>query len=456
MLQRILHVLLAAAAGAGLLFSSVSTSDFTAHLDRQVHGIHCSFVPGVDAPDVSGSSGCHVTLMSPYSSILRDRVWGGIPVSLPSMAVFAYLLVTALVLLVLRKEGEPRATGYQALAWALPFLTSCVFGYLSLHELGAACKLCIGIYASSAVGFLVALGAFSAARASWRVASSASAATDVEDLGVVETHLDERIVDARADRGLAPTQLERSEFDPAQLEGDADRTIDESAQPSVGVTTAEPPRKRLRLATASEMDRRIRAGAVNRRRTRGDESAPAQTSFGVLGGAFVLGVIFVVVPVAAYASGAPDFERYVGACGTLLHPEDEGRVLVGIGPQTRPVTMLEVLDPLCPSCRGFERRFSQHPAAEQVSRRVLLFPLDDECNWMVDRALHPGACAVSEAVLCAEEDADEVLGWAFDHQEDIRTAAERDPAAARRMVSDRFPSLAQCIGSAGVALHSRA
>jgi uncharacterized membrane protein len=443
MLLRILHVLLAVAAAAGFLFSSVSTSDFTAHLDRQVHGIHCSFVPGADTPDVSGSSGCHVTLMSPYSSILRDTVWGGIPVSLPSMAVFAYMLVCALVLLVLRKEGEPRATGYQALAWGLPFLTSCVFGYLSLHELGAACKLCIGIYSSSAVGFALALGAFFAARAGSRGGVAAEA--EVEDLGVAETHLDERVIDARG--GLAPTQLERSDFDPAELEGSAaDRTLDESASD----TAAEPPRRKLRLATASEMDRRIRAGEGNRRRPAREPRVAGTTGFGALAAAFAVGVVFVVVPVAAYASQAPDFERYVGACGTLLHPEDEGRVLVGIGPQTRPITMLEVLDPLCPSCRGFERRFSQHPAAEQVSRRVLLFPLDDECNWMVDRALHPGACAVSEAVLCAEEDADEVLGWAFDHQEEIRTAAEHDPAAARRMVSDRFPSLSQCIGSAGV------
>ena len=76
MAQRILLVLVAVAAVVGFSFASVSTSDFVAHLDRQVHGIHCSFLPGVDAPDVTGSSGCHVTLMSPYSSVLRDRVWG--------------------------------------------------------------------------------------------------------------------------------------------------------------------------------------------------------------------------------------------------------------------------------------------------------------------------------------------------------------------------------------------
>ncbi|MBN8611007.1 MAG: hypothetical protein J0L92_10510 [Deltaproteobacteria bacterium] len=444
MLTRILHVLLALAAVAGFLFSAVSTSDFTAHLDRQVHGIHCSFVPGADTPDVSGSSGCHATLMSPYSSVMRDTVWGGIPVSLPSMAVFAYLLVCALAILVLRKPDDPRATGYQWLAWTLPFLTSCVFGYLSLHELDAACKLCIGIYTASTVGFLLAGVTFFAARVA--ASSRITLGDDLDDLGSAETALDERVVDARTARALpeAETQLERSEIA-------ADQTIDETSKADIELD--EPPRRKVRLATASEMDRRIRSVNAGNRRRREESptSAPdAPTGFGVLALAFVAGLAFVIVPVVAYAAQAPDFERFVGACGTLAHPEDEGHVLVPLGSQTREVTMLEVLDPLCPSCRGFERRFSQHPAAEQVSRRVLLFPLDAECNRMLTTSLHPGACAISEAVLCAEEDADEVLAWAFDHQEEIREAETASAGAARRMASERFPSLRSCIGSANV------
>ena len=458
MLSRALSGSLAVVALIGLVFSSVSTSDFVAHLDRQVHGIHCSFVPGADTPDVSGASGCHATLMSPYSSILRDSVWGGIPVSLPSMAVFAYLLVCALALLALRKDDERRATGYQALAWALPFLTSCVFGYLSIHELGAACKLCIGIYGSSTVGFGLALALF---------ARSARTRLEVDSLGVAETHLDERrerVVEARSGRArdalaAAETQLEHTEFEadegggPLALAGDADRTIDESSRgEAVDATHEEAPQRKVRLATASELDRRLRAGEVgrNRRREPASSTLDAPTSFAALGLAFVLGVLFVVVPVGAYAAQAPDFDHYVGACGTLAHPEDAGHVLVPLGSQTRAVTMLEVLDPLCPSCRGFERRFSAHPAAEEVSRRVLLFPLDSECNWMIDTALHPGACAISEAVLCAQEDADEVLAWAFDHQEEIRERTAADPGAARRMAEERFPSLRSCLGGAAV------
>src|SRR5512142_222696 len=76
----------------GVVFAAVSSYDFIAHLDRQVHAITCSIVPGLAAPDASGSSGCHAVLMSPYSSVLRDYTWGGVPIALPAFGVFAFLL----------------------------------------------------------------------------------------------------------------------------------------------------------------------------------------------------------------------------------------------------------------------------------------------------------------------------------------------------------------------------
>src|SRR3569623_1082304 len=69
----------------GLVFAGVSTYDFVQHLDRQVHSLHCSFIPGVTHSDPT--SGCQVAMMSPYSSIFRTHVWGGIPISLGAMSV---------------------------------------------------------------------------------------------------------------------------------------------------------------------------------------------------------------------------------------------------------------------------------------------------------------------------------------------------------------------------------
>ncbi|HWN70444.1 MAG TPA: vitamin K epoxide reductase family protein, partial [Haliangium sp.] len=138
-------IVVLAGAFMGLSFASVSTYDFVMHLDRQVHDVHCSFVPVLSGTE-SGTSGCQVTLVSPYSSVLRTAVWGGVPISLPAMGVFAFLLFFALELVLSNRQDDRRATGFLALATGLPAVTSLLMGYLSLVELDTACKLCIGIY----------------------------------------------------------------------------------------------------------------------------------------------------------------------------------------------------------------------------------------------------------------------------------------------------------------------
>ncbi len=52
-----------ASAVGGAWFAGTSTSDFVAHLDRQVHAIHCAFGPGAQA--TLGDSGCKAVMMSP-------------------------------------------------------------------------------------------------------------------------------------------------------------------------------------------------------------------------------------------------------------------------------------------------------------------------------------------------------------------------------------------------------
>ena len=351
-----LTALLLLAALAGFAFASVSTYDFVAHLDRQVHGIHCSFLPGLGAAEAA-NTGCHVTLMSPYSSVFRASVWGGIPISLPAMSVFCFLAFWAAWLVLRDRQEDPAATGFALAATLLPVGASLVMAYISLHTLGAACKLCIGIYLSSATAFVAALLLFLRARNAGQI--------------------------ARARMG------------------------DDELRP---------------------------------------RGAQGQLALGVLGLAFAVGVLFVVVPVSTYALSAPDFERYVGSCGQLNHAPDP-QLLVPLGPQDRATTMIEVLDPLCPSCRGFEARYGDMPVSEQISRKALLFPLDNTCNWMVSDAIHPGACAMSEAMLCAGSNAEQVLQWAFSEQVNITTATKADPKAAARMVTARFPELARCVGT---------
>jgi uncharacterized membrane protein len=332
-----------AGAALGLVFAGVSTYDFVQHLDRQVHGLHCSFIPGMGLG--TAESGCHVAMMSPYSSVFRTRIWGGIPISLPAMAVFAFIGFYAADLLLTRREGDPRATGFLALACALPAGASLVMLLVSVTKLGAVCKLCIGIYLASAACITGAI-------VLWR----------------------------RAVR-----------------------------QPSL-------------------------------------EDPPATDR--LLGTMFGVGVLFVAVPVALYFALAPDHSRFVGTCEGLTHPDDNYGVMVPIErAAAKGVPALEILDPLCPACKAFEQRLQASGFAEQLDRKAILFPLDTACNWMLTETAHPGACTVSEAVLCAGDRAPDVIAWAFDVQDRVRAEAKVDPAAAARIVKQRFPELSACVGS---------
>lgn len=349
-------VLYVLAALAGLAFSGVSTFDFVQHLDREVHTIHCGFFPGAPL-DAAGTSGCQTTLMSPYSSVFRSEVWGGLPISLPGMAVFAFLVFRGLDLVLNRREDDRGATGFLVVATALPLLTSVVMGYLSLVELDAACKLCIGIYGSSVVAFLASLLV-------WRAAAAPRLG---EDLGIL------------GEPPEATTQGMRGHF----------------------------------------------------------------LSFGE-------GVGFVMVPSLVYLIAMPDYSGYMGTCGTLAKPEDPYSVMVPIGQQATGKETIEVFDPLCSSCRGFEKRLEASGLADQIKRKAVMFPLDNSCNWMVGSAVHPGACAVSEAILCAGPKGEGVIDWAFAHQEEIRAAAVEDPKNATKLVIAAFPELSSCLGTPAV------
>lgn len=342
---------------AGLAFAGVSTFDFAQHLDRQVHDLHCSFIPGQRTAAVEGEAvGCQVTLMSPYSSVLRASVWGGVPISLPAMAVFAFLAYRGVDLLGRVGAERRRAAGWLFGFSFVPLLASAVMGAIALVELEAACKVCIGIYGASLVVVLAAGLAFASCR-----------------------HLG-----ADPDGGGVPT---------------------------------------------------------------GTNGTWALAGFAQLGG-------FVAIPTLAYVMMMPDYSRYVGTCGKLADTDDPGGVMIALD-QNNATGAVEVFDPLCPACRAFDRRLAASGLDARLHRRAVLFPLDDTCNWMVEGAVHPGACTVSEAIMCADgakngPSPTQVIEWAFEAQESLRTAAKTDPTAAKRMVVERFPDLAACVGSAEV------
>lgn len=331
-------LLAAIALMVGASFAGRSTADFATHLDGQVHALSCSVLPGGEAQ--IGASGCKAAMMSPYSSIWRDRVWGGVPVALPGLAVFCLLAALALYLVWLPGRSR-RESGWLLLATTLPLGTSGVFAWISANEVGSFCTLCVGIYASSGVAWLMAL-----------------------------------VATVQADRGQGAM-----------------------------------PWGRWLLWT-------------------------------------VEGFVAVGLVVYGWMAWAPSERPSLKGCGSLVQTKDEAGILVQLPRAADATPALMVIDPLCPACRAFERRLGESGLQARLARDLLLFPLDSSCNWMVKSSLHPGACALSEAILCAPASAQQILDWAFAEQERLLALGKSDEAALRNEVKAKFPALGTCLGSA--------
>lgn len=331
--------LILSAVGAlfGALCGGISSSDFISHLDRQVHSIHCSFIPGAGAE--IGENGCRTVMMSPYSSVLRETLWGGLPIALLAVAVFAYLVMHTGRLLLSKQPITKNETLYLVAATLLPVLMSAIFAYIAVNKIGAVCKTCVGIYIASGIAFA----------------------------GAVLAHIN-----------------------------------------------APPP-------------------------------PSSQLPMGVYGRQFGEGVLYVAILSAFYVLFAPTSPKSLQGCGTLVKKDDAGIMIpLGNGKGTPAVA---VLDPLCPACKGFDERLRASDLYGQLAMQAVLFPLDATCNWMVKDSLHPGACAVSEAMLCDKEGAEEILDYAFANQAELRDMAKADDNRIRQSLEQRFPKVKGCLGS---------
>ena len=156
------------------------------------------------------------------------------------------------------------------------------------------------------------------------------------------------------------------------------------------------------------------------------------------------------MPVLLYLALKPAYADAFARCGELLHPEDRYNVRVKLTAPAGGVPAVEVLDPLCPACKGFSERLAASGLSERLEREMVLFPLDKECNWMVNESLHPGACAVSEAILCGGVKAREVLEWAFANQTELRDLGKRHRTGVYARIRQQFPELGDCLGKPAV------
>lgn len=345
---RVYFLVAAVAAALGAIFSAVSTNDFIAHLDRQVHSIHCSFIPG--AGKELGESGCRTVMMSPYSSVFRGSRWGGIPISLWSLAVFAFLFYRS-ALHAWRRTATRGEANFLLAGWGLPVFMTLLYGFFSVVKVGATCKVCVGIYLCSFVGFAAVFLA-------WQ---------------------------------------------------------------KLGASAREP--------------------------------RPAYPMW------FAEGVAFVVVLTLGFLAATPGgaAPNKAQGCGTLVQGDDPSGVMLELASKGK-TRAIEVLDPLCPACKAFDERLRASDLDDDLDLSGVLFPLDPACNWMVTEALHPGACAVSEAILCANGLGNEkngaaarkVLAWAFARQDALRELAAKDEGALRSKLEKEFPAVKGCLGGYAV------
>ncbi len=324
----------------GLVFATYSTLDYAAHLDRGIHDLHCSIVPGVAPTD--DAEACRAAMYSSYSAVLKTMIWGGVPISLFAMGAFGFFAAYSLYFMIANQNASRFSRGFFSWTSVTPLLVSLIMLTISLTKLGSLCRTCVGIYISSA---LLAFG------------------------------------------GL-----------------------------TIGATTsAQPPRS----------------------------------------GGFIWSVILLVVlgsstllPAVTYAATAPDHSPYLRDCGSIkIAPEAKHELmpLTGATPKRK---ALFFEDPLCPTCRAFHRRLEGEGVLERLDAQVVLFPLDSECNWMLGEPLHPGACLLSRALLCAQ-DPKAALDWVFSEQEALAEAGRAGTDALEATLRSRFgPGLKKCMDSA--------
>jgi hypothetical protein len=366
----------------GLVFAAYSTDDYAAHLDRQVHAVHCSFIPGA-AVSNDEANPCKTALFSPYSALFREKWWGGVPISLFALGAFGFFFGFSLYLLLAGDQVPKSRRKFFAAVSVTPLLASCVMFLLSLVHLHAFCKVCVGIYFSSAL--LAASGV----------------------LGVY------RLRSPPGDPYASPaaSALERRAAQAGRAGGN--------------------PRPGYAAALLS------------------DPGTPEDKSW-VGHALWFLGLgVATVLPAIVYVNTLPDYRPLLDKCGKLALPTEAHGALLKV-PTAHPVrTALLFEDPLCPTCKAFHERLVSEGIFDRLDVTLAMFPLDSDCNWMLDRPLHPGACVLAKAVLCGgPEKARAVLEWSYDNQDELRALGKVGADRLATKVGERWGAdMATCVGS---------
>jgi protein-disulfide isomerase len=138
-----------------------------------------------------------------------------------------------------------------------------------------------------------------------------------------------------------------------------------------------------------------------------------------------------------YAQLAPDHSPFVTQCGQLKLTKESHGALLSLKGSAPVKKALFFEDPLCPTCKSLHERLREAGVLDRLDVELSLFPLDSECNWMLDQPLHPGACKVSKAILCAKSPA-AMLDWAYERQTELAEAARTGGKVLDQFISARW------------------
>ena len=88
-------------------------------------------------------------------------------------------------------------------------------------------------------------------------------------------------------------------------------------------------------------------------------------------------------------------------------------------------------------------------AGKLAGMKVAILPLDSDCNWMMTDSMHPGACVLAKAMICAKDKAGEILDWSYANQKDFRPKDKADNPSARirEAVLKAYPQVKDCLDS---------
>jgi uncharacterized membrane protein len=352
MSPRTASLLALAASGLGMVFAAYSTYDYAEHLDRQVHAIHCSFIPGAPATS-DADNPCKTALFSPYAALFRASYWGGVPISLFALGAFGFFAGFALYRFLAGSNVPVRTRQVFGTLALTPLAASIVMFALSVTRLHTLCKVCVGIYISS---ILLAVA------------------------------------------GVSTLLAKEPAPELSQTEADAPSWL-----------------------------------------------GPA---------AWICGLaIAAVLPALIYVHALPDYRPLVSKCGKLPIPTEAHNAPVKMPTREpkRAATLFE--DPLCPTCKAFHERLVSEGVFDRLEVTMVMFPLDSECNWMLDRPLHPGACVLAKAVLCGDKDKSRaILEWSYEEQEDLRAIGKSGADKLASKVQERWGSdISACIAKQSTA-----